>query len=119
MELVPRVDSAEWDARAGSRVGAGDLTFGVHQPGETGGCDSERQCRPGSPRTFAAGVHLRDVSQDRWVKLDVAERLSGPGQRQFLFGGAVGVVERGFRGAALGDSPQILDRQRGIEPPLG
>jgi hypothetical protein len=35
------------------------------------------------------------------VKLDVSKRLPGAGKRQLLFGGAVGVVERGFPGTRL------------------
>ena len=52
------------------------------------------------------------------MKLDVAERLPGAGQRHFLLGRAVGVVERGLRRAALGDSAQVLDGQRRLEPAL-
>jgi hypothetical protein len=50
------------------------------------------------------------------VKLDVSKRLPGAGKRQLLVGGAVGVVERGFRRAALGDSAEVLDGQRRLEP---
>jgi hypothetical protein len=53
------------------------------------------------------------------VKFDVAERLSGPRERQLLFGGTIGVVERRLGCAALGDVAQIVDRQRGIEPTPG
>ncbi len=84
-------------------MGAGDLALGLHQPGEARRRYPERQ-RHAVAEHRPAGVDLGDVPQDRRVKLDVAERLSGAGQRQLLLGGAVGVVERGFRGAALGNS---------------
>jgi hypothetical protein len=53
------------------------------------------------------------------VKLDVAKGLPGPGQRKLFLGGAIGVVERRLRRAALGDSPQILDGERRVQPTLG
>ena len=108
----------ERDAGPCRRVRAGDLALGVHQPGEPGRRDAERQ-RDRLAEHMPAGVDLRDVAQDRRVKLDVAERLAGPRQRQFVLGRAVGVVERRFRGPALGDPAQVLDRQRVVESALG
>ena len=51
----------------------------VHQPGEARRRYPERQ-RDLVAEHGAAGVDLLDVPQDRRVKLDVAERLSGAGQ---------------------------------------
>ena len=114
---MPSVDKRERDACPGRRMGTGDLALGLHQPGEARRRDPERQ-RDAVAEHSPAGVDLRDVAQDRRVKLDVAERLPGPGQRQLLLGGAVGVVERRFRRAALGDSAQVVDGQRRLEPRL-
>jgi hypothetical protein len=88
----------------------------MHEPGEAGRGDPERQ-RNMIAKHGRAGVDLGHVTQNRRVKLDVSEGLPGTAQRQLLLGGAVGVVERRFRGAPLGDSPQIFDRQRGVESP--
>ncbi len=111
MEDVPSVDSENGIPARRGGVRARDLAFGLHQPGETGRRDPERLRHPvaehGGP-----GVDLGDIAQDRRVKFDVAERLSRPRQRQFLFGGAIGVVERRLGGASFGDAAQILDRQR-------
>lgn len=53
------------------------------------------------------------------MKFDVAEGLSGAFDGQLVFGRAIGVVERGLRGAPLGDAPQVFDGVGGVEPPLG
>ena len=71
-----------------------------------------------SPSTIARGVDARDVAQDRGVELHVGEGLARPGQRHLAVGGAVGVVERRLRRTPLGDPAQVLDRQRGGQPPL-
>ena len=49
------------------------------------------------------GVDIGRGAQDAGVELDVLERLPRPGERQLALGRAVGVVERGLRGAALRD----------------
>jgi hypothetical protein len=81
-------------------MGTGDLALGLHQSGEARRCYPERQ-RHAVAEHSPAGVDLRDASKDRRVKLDVSKRLPGAGKRQLLFGGAVGVVERGFPGTRL------------------
>ena len=98
-------------------MGARDLTLGLHQPGEARRRYPERQ-RDVIPEHGAAGVEGLDVAQYRRMKLDVLERLSRTGQRQLVLGRAIGVVERGFRCAALGDSAQVLDGQRRLQPAL-
>jgi len=52
------------------------------------------------------------------VKLDVAEGLSGAADGQLIFGGAVGVVECRFRGAAFAIAAQVLDGQRSVQSAL-
>src|SRR5699024_5413365 len=70
-----------------------------------------------APEDRRRGVHVGDVVEDRGVERDVLEGLAGAVQRQFAFCGAVGVIERGGRGAPLRDLAQILDRQRRVQPP--
>jgi hypothetical protein len=90
----------------------------VHQPGKARRRDPERQ-RDRLPEDLPPGAYHGDVTQNRRVKLDVAEGLSGTFEGQLVPGGAVGVVERGLWGAALADAPQIVDGQRSIQPTLG
>jgi len=59
-----------------------------------------------------------DIAQDPGVELDVLEGLAGARQRELTLGGTVRVVESGPGRAPLGDPSQVLDRQRGVEPPL-
>src|SRR5699024_1730678 len=84
---------------------------------EAGGCDAERQ-GGGAAEDRGGGVHGGDVAQDRWMELDVLERLAGAGEGELTLCGAVGVVERGLRGAALGDPAQVVDRVCRSQPPL-
>src|SRR5699024_12734528 len=46
------------------------------------------------------------------MEFDVLERLPRPRKRDLTVGGAVGVVERGLRGASFGDLAQVGDRIR-------
>jgi hypothetical protein len=117
IEVVPNVERQN-GIPARPAAWAGDLTLGVHQPGETRRRYAKRQRHPVAEHV-CAGVDLGDIAKDCRVKLDVAKGLPGPGQRQLLFGGAIGVIERRFWCAALGNSPQILDGERRIQPPPG
>jgi hypothetical protein len=53
------------------------------------------------------------------VELDAAEGAAGAQQAVFELGRAVGVVERGARGAHPGQHAQIGDRVCAGQPPLG
>ena len=64
------------------------------------------------------GVDVGGAAEDAGVELDVLERLPGAGERELALGRAVGVVERGLRGAALGDRAQVADRERRVEAAL-
>src|SRR5699024_4944762 len=87
-------------------------SFGLHHAGEARGCDAEG--KGGRPaENGGGGVHVGDVAQDGGVELDVLEGLPRPVEGEFSLGGAVGVVERGLRGAQLGDPTQVLDRVGG------
>ena len=115
MEVVPRVDSENGiPARAAACAPAISPSVCINRVKPVGAIP--KGCATRSPSTVAPGVDLGDIAQDRRVKFDVAERLSGPRERQLLFGGTIGVVERRLGRAALGDAAQIVDRQRGIEP---
>ena len=96
------------DAGGRGGLGPGVLALGLHHPGEAGRCDADRE-----PRRLAedlrAEVHVGDIAQDAGTELDVQEGLAGAAERDFGFGGAVGVVERGLRGAALGHVPEVPD----------
>jgi len=107
----------ERDARRAGRACPGGLALGVHEAGEAGRGDAERQRRLAA-EDGRRGVDGRDVLEDGRVELDVLERLPGTLERDLGLGGAVGVVEGGLRRAALGDVAQVVDRQRGVEPPL-
>src|SRR5699024_229549 len=98
------------DRRGGG--GAGDLSFGLRHAGGARGCNAGG--KGGRPtENGGGGVHVGDVAQDSGVELDVLEGLPRPVQGEFALGGAVGVVERGLRGAQLGDPAQVLDRVGG------
>ncbi len=105
----------EGDPGGGCGGRSGALAFGLHHAGEAGGGDAEGQLGP-LAENFPAGVHGRDVAQDGRVELQVGEGASGAGQGDLGFGGAVGVVECGFRRASLGDAAQVADGQGGIQP---
>ena len=96
----------------------GDLALGLHQPGEPGGRDPERQ-RRSAPRAPRGRCRRCDTSRriDGWNSTS-RERLPGPAQRHLAVGGTVGVVERGPGSTPLRDPPQVLDRQRGGQPAL-
>ena len=64
----------ERDARRARRRGAGHLALGLHQAGEAGRGDAERQRRRAAEDS-GRGVDPRDVLQDRGVELDVLECL--------------------------------------------
>ena len=107
----------ERDAGGRRRGRTGGLALGLHQAGEAGGRDAERQ-RRGAAEDLARRVDVRGRPQDVGVELDVLERAAGTVERELALGGAVGVVERGLRGAALRDRAQIIDRERGVEAAL-
>ena len=57
----------------------------------------------GPPRIVVDVSTFSARAQDAGVELDVLERLARAGERQLALGGAVGVVERRLRRAALRD----------------
>lgn len=93
------------------------LALGMHQPGEPGRRDAERQ---GGPATEdrRGGVDLTGPAQDGRGELDVFECLAGPVHRDLGLGSAVGVVERRARRAPLRDRAQVVDGQRAPESAL-
>ena len=107
----------ERDAGRAGRAGAGGLALGVHQPGEAGGGDTERE-RAWPAEDRRRRVDGGDVLEYGRVELHVLERLAGAGQGEFTFRRAVGVVERGPRRAAPGDVAQVVDGQRRVETAL-
>ena len=96
------------DAGGRGSLGAGVLALGLHHAGEAGGRDADRQ--PGRlAQDVGAQVYFGDVAKDAGPELDVQERLAGAAQGDLGFGRAVGVVERGLRGAALGQVAEVPD----------
>jgi hypothetical protein len=106
----------EGDAGGGSRCGTGLLARGVHEPGETGGSDAERQLDAPSEHV-PAGVDGRDIAQYRRVELDVAEGLPRALETQFGLGRAVGVVEGTLGGPTPGYGAQVLYREGRLQSP--
>ncbi len=94
---------------------AGVFALGLHHPGETCGGDPHGQTGPAA-QDVGAEVDAGDIAQDPGPEFDVEERLAGAAQGDFGLGGAVGVVERGLRRAALGHVAQIPDGARAAKP---
>ena len=87
------------------------------EPVASGWSDAERQCGRAA-ENGRRGIDDRDIAQDRGVELDVLERLAGTGEGDFGLGGSLGVVERGFGGAALRDGAQVMDGEHLLESTL-
>src|SRR5699024_4265875 len=79
--------------------------------------DPEGQ-RRAAAHDLGARVDVGDVLEDRGMELDVLEGLHRTRHRDLALGGAVGVVERGSRCPPLGDTAQVLDRQRVLQTAL-
>ena len=118
IEVVPSVDSVNGMPAAPAAPAPAILALGLHQAGEARRGDAERQ-RARAAEHLAGRVDHGHVAQDRRVELDVLERLAGARERQLALGGALGVVERRLRRAALRDVAQVGDRQRLLEPAVG
>ena len=107
----------ERDAGGTGRGRAGDLALGLHQAGEAGRGDAERQ-RRAAAEDLDRRVDVRRGTQDAGVELDVLERLTRAGERQLALRSTVGVVEGGLGRAPLRDRAQVVDRERGVEAAL-
>src|SRR5699024_848339 len=111
MDVVPRVPSVNgMPAAAAAPAPAISPSVCMSRVKPIGG-DPERQvgllAEHGRRR-----IEVRDVVEDPGMEFDVLERLPRPRKRDLTVGGAVGVVERGLRGASFGDLAQVGDRIR-------
>ena len=107
----------EGDARGGGRGSARPLALRLHHAREAGRRDAKGQRRTPAQHVDTH-VHVRDVSQDGGMELDVIERLPGSSQTHLALGGPVRVVEGALRRTRLRDRAQVPDGQRAIEAPL-
>ena len=105
----------EGDPGRGGGARPGALAFGLHHAGEARGGNAEGQLDPFA-ENLPAGIDGRDIAQDGRVELQSGERASRAGQGDLGFCGAVGVVERGFGCASLGDAAQVADGQGRVQP---
>jgi hypothetical protein len=83
----------------------------MHHPGEPRGRDPKWQLHAPAEH-LARRVDGRDVTQDRWMELNVRERLPRPRQGDFAVRAAVSVVERRAGSTPLRDPTQVPDGQR-------
>ena len=98
----------ERDPGLGSRLHSPDLTLAVHEAGEAGGRDPERQ-GAAVPGDLRREVRLSGAVQDSGQQLHGLEGLAAALVRQFQAGRAVHVVERGRGGTTPRNRPECLD----------
>ena len=105
------------DPRPRRHTGHGRLTLVVHEPGEPGRREDERQRRRAT-EDRRRRIDPGDVAQDARDELDAAERVAGATQARLALGRAVRVIERRTGRVATGDPAQVGDGRRPGQPPV-